>query len=155
MLSALELKVPPPVLALISAGIGYLLYLYVSSMNVPTSSMARILAALCVACGITLDLVAIRRFSRAQTTISPLSPTNTTELITDGIYARTRNPMYLGLLLILLGFFMWLGAPLAVFALFFFHVAVTQLQIIPEERILTERFPEAFEKWSASVPRWI
>lgn len=108
---------------------------------------------LLAALGAITGLSAEHRFKRAGTPVPPTRPT--TALVTDGVYARTRNPMYLALTLILagLGFAfgsLWflLATPVAMFA-------VTKLAIEREERYLAEKFGEPYLSYRARVRRWI
>lgn len=67
----------------------------------------------------------------------------------------TRNPMYLGVLLVLLSWAIWLGSVLNVVVLFLFVWYITTFQIIPEEKALEKTFPETFNTYKSRVRRWI
>ena len=73
----------------------------------------------------------------------------------SGLYAFSRNPMYLGLSLGLFGWSLYLSAPLSLLGLAGFMFAITRLQIIPEERALEERFGEEFSAYQTKVRRWL
>ena len=103
-------------------------------------------------------LIAVAAFvtmARARTTINPFSPTRASHLVTAGVFRWSRNPLYLSLLMLLVGYAIridswqtWL-APLA------FVAYVTRFQIIPEERYLQIKFGEAFDQYRTRTRRWI
>jgi protein-S-isoprenylcysteine O-methyltransferase Ste14 len=93
------------------------------------------------------------RFRRAGTPVRPFVPS--TALVTDGPYRRTRNPMYVGLTLLLIGLAIALGtlSPWAVVPVFVF--AIDRLFIVREEAILEQRFGQAYRAYRSSVRRWL
>ena len=149
-----ELKIPPPLVAL---GTGILMWLAASLMppfDIP--DIIRVSATLTLALvGIGLDLTGLITFLRARTTINPLKPTATAALVTTGLYRFTRNPMYLGMLLVLLGWAMFLSNLAALLIAPLFALYITRFQIIPEERVLTEKFGTAFMVYQSQVRRWL
>ncbi|MEM7274038.1 MAG: isoprenylcysteine carboxylmethyltransferase family protein, partial [Actinomycetota bacterium] len=106
--------------------------------------------------GIGLGVAGIVTFSRVGTTVDPHRIENASILVTEGIYRFTRNPMYLGLVLVCAGWGIRLGSVVGtvVGSALLFGV-LRQFQIIPEERMMTERFGETYERYRASVRRWI
>ena len=98
---------------------------------------------------------AILRFRKAETTVNPMDLSKTTQLVTSGVFALTRNPMYLGLTLLLTGWALWLGSlsPWVVPPLFV--LLITLVQIIPEEQALERLFGVAYADYRRRVPRWI
>ncbi len=121
---------------------------------VPESAvdLARILGAVVILAGVAIALSAELRFFRAGTATLPIQPT--TVLVVDGIYRHTRNPMYLGLSLVLAGlgpawdnFWCWAALPFAVYA-------VTKLAIEREEAYLARTFGEDYLAYKARVRRW-
>jgi protein-S-isoprenylcysteine O-methyltransferase Ste14 len=87
--------------------------------------------------------------------VNPLKPDATTVLVTAGIYRFTRNPMYIGLTLTLLGWAAFLGNLLAFALLPLFVFYITQFQIKPEERALRSLFGSIYEDYCAKVRRWL
>ena len=151
---SLELKIPPPLVALCVATLMWL----VSSLLLPIEIEAtlRIGIALTLAlCGLAFDLAGLIAFIRRKTTINPLRPASTAALVTTGLYRVTRNPMYLGMLLVLFGWAVFLAnlAALLIAPLFAFYI--TRFQIIPEERVLAEKFGAAFMAYQSQVRRWL
>jgi protein-S-isoprenylcysteine O-methyltransferase Ste14 len=102
-----------------------------------------------------ISVAAGRRFREARTTFDPLRPELTTHLVTDGVYRFSRNPMYLGLVLMLIACALWLGtaSPWVVPPLFAILMTITQ--IVPEERALEKLFGETYVAYRRSVNRWI
>ncbi len=149
----LEKKIPPPIVFLIT-----LLLIKVSSFSglFLIASKIRIpLALLLIVIGIAIDIVALLSFRKMKTTINPLNPSATTSLVTTGIYAVTRNPMYLGLVFILLGASVYLENLLGVFFIALFIAYISRLQIFPEERVMQELFKDEFNHYCQQVRRWI
>ena len=98
---------------------------------------------------------AIILFKKYQTTLTPLNPSNATKLITDGIYKFSRNPMYLGLLLVLLGISIIINLTGGVFLIPLFILYLNFFQIIPEENAMIDLFKDEFLDYKKNVRRWI
>lgn len=98
---------------------------------------------------------AIRQFRLVETTVNPLKPDTASALVQAGIFGRTRNPMYVGLLLLLTGWAVWLQSLANLALLLLFLVAITELQIKPEEAALRQLFGADFERYCQQVRRWI
>ena len=94
-------------------------------------------------------------FKKYQTTITPLNPSNATKLITGGIYKFSRNPMYLGLLLVLLGISIILNLTGGFFLIPLFILYLNLFQIIPEENAMVDLFKDEFLEYKKIVRRWI
>ena len=105
--------------------------------------------------GLGSSLGGVLSFRRARTTINPLTPEAATTLVISGVYRFTRNPMYLGFLLLLAAWVTWLANPLAWCALPLFVAYLNRFQIRPEEAALQSRFGSAFINYQAQVRRWI
>lgn len=97
----------------------------------------------------------VQAFRKAQTTVNPLQPSTSSQLVTNGVYQQTRNPMYVGMALILSAWFLTLGNIVNVVFVLGFVSCITNLQILPEERILTESFGEEYLAYMGRVPRWL
>ena len=102
-----------------------------------------------------LAVAGVVAFRRARTTVDPRDPGKSTELVATGIYRASRNPMYVGFLIALAGWGVFLGNLLALVALPLFVAAMTRFQIAPEERALRARFGERFTRYERSVRRWL
>ena len=105
--------------------------------------------------GLIIILSAIILFKKYQTTITPLNPSNATKLITNGIYKFSRNPMYLGLLLVLSGISTTLNPIGGFFLIPLFILYLNFFQIIPEENAMVDLFKDEFLEYKKNVRRWI
>jgi protein-S-isoprenylcysteine O-methyltransferase Ste14 len=76
-------------------------------------------------------------------------------LVTEGLYKRTRNPMYLGFLMMLLGFAVVLGSLAPFFVVMGFFIITNLWYIRFEEKMLEEKFGETYRAYKKSVRRWI
>lgn len=110
--------------------------------------------ALAVA-GSLVILAGVASFTLHKTTANPLRPGTASTLVDSGIYARTRNPMYVGLTVALFGYGVFLSHPLALFAVALFPAYIHRFQIAPEERALDRLFGEGYLAYKKRVPRWL
>lgn len=94
-------------------------------------------------------------FRRAKTTVNPRKPETASSLVVSGIYRATRNPMYLGMLIVLAGWAAFLANALAFIAAATFVLYMNRFQITPEEKALAARFGPEFEAYCGNVRRWI
>lgn len=151
---AFELKIPPVAQFLVAAGI-----MWVLAWLLPGASFAfpgQLLAASVVLLVAGLvGMAGVRAFARAETTVNPLRPHSASRLVAHGIYRRSRNPMYLALLLALAAWGILLGNAVALLVLPVFVVAINRLQILPEERALAMVFGEEFRAYTRHVRRWL
>jgi len=145
---------PPPLQGLIAAGAIWLTDSLLPEARIAFPGQAWI-ALGCGAVGLSLDLSSILAFFRVRTTVNPLAPERSSRLVTTGFYRFTRNPMYLGLLLLLTGWTVWLGNPLGGIWLAAFVGCVTVLQIHHEEAALRRTFGAEFDAYCRKVRRWL
>ena len=150
----MKLLVPPPAQAIICAAGMWLISQRFPSLNF-SFDFQQYLAIVICAIGILIDLISVGMFAKFKTTVSPFSPHKTDKLVTTGFYKYTRNPMYLGMVVILTGLCVWLGnfGSFALIPVFMWFV--TQFQIVPEEEILREKLGEEYDAYLARVRRWI
>lgn len=150
----LETKIPPPLLGLVTGLMMWLLSQLLPTLSMVSSNLYRVGIVIILA-GLCLDVVALLQFRKNNTTISPLSPEKASTMVINGLYKYSRNPMYLGLLIVLTGWAFFLGNLASFACLPIFVRLITRFQIIPEERILRETFGEPYEKYLTQVRRWI
>lgn len=98
---------------------------------------------------------AITAFGRAGTTADPLKPESATALVTSGVYAWTRNPMYLGLTAVLWGWALRLGTLSPLAGPLLFAPFIQRVQILPEEHSLRALFDKDYERYCQRVNRWL
>lgn len=153
-----EHRIPPPVIDL---AVGVLMWWLARAVPaaqlwpVQAWSLATALGLAIAVGGGLVALAGARQFQRARTTVNPLAPHKASALVTGGIYRFTRNPMYLGMGLVLLGWGVYLGNAAAWAGLPLFVLLLDTLQIKAEERILRQRFGAEFERYAARVRRWL
>lgn len=151
---ALELKIPPVVIVLLLAAA-----MFATARLAPAFGFHlpanRIIATGLAVSGVIVALLGVASFRRAGTTVNPLQPAAASQLVVSGIYRRTRNPMYLGMLLVLLGWGVGLANALALLPATAFIPLMNRLQIGPEERILAATFGPAFTAYQSAVRRWL
>jgi protein-S-isoprenylcysteine O-methyltransferase Ste14 len=102
--------------------------------------------------GIILNIQADKRFHQANTTVKPFEESNA--LVTDGVYRMTRNPMYLGFILVLCGIAILLGSVSPLFIIPFFAGLVQIVYIEVEETMLEEKFGDAWLDFKSRTGRW-
>ena len=150
----LEHRIPPPVVGLLCAGGIWLLAQYTPGIELPRG--LRLGAGIAVAAaGLAVMLAGVISFRLARTTVNPLRPETATALVVTGIYRRTRNPMYLGMLLVLLGWAIFLATPLGLLGVAAFALYIGRFQILPEERALNALFGSVYAEYASRVRRWL
>ena len=108
-----------------------------------------------MALGMAIIAAGMIQFARAKTTVNPIDLTASKTLVTGGIYQYTRNPMYLGLFFILLGWGLHLDSPVNLLCIALFALIITAWQIKPEEAALRKLFGDEYEAYCREVRRWI
>lgn len=103
--------------------------------------------------GVLLVLIAAGLFRRRKTTINPFGEPSM--VVQDGFYRFSRNPMYLGMLLVLVGIGVWLGNVMSLLLAPAFVVIMTRWYIVREERLLDARFGEQYRAYRRRVRRWL
>lgn len=111
-------------------------------------------AVLLVAVGFVTGISGVVTFRRANTTTDPTKP-HASLLVTWGVYGMSRNPMYLGGLVMLLGWAVFLSNTLVLLSLPVYVLYINRFQIAPEERVLTSLFGERFTAYRVRVRRWL
>ncbi|MGP0092216.1 MAG: methyltransferase family protein [Xanthobacteraceae bacterium] len=147
------LKLPPPIWAVVSVLIAAAISWWLGWPKLPGLPLVTLGIAL-VAIAWIPPAWAIILFRRAGTEVNPTSPANRT-LVTSGPYRFTRNPMYLGLVIITLGIAVWVGAwpmflaPIAVFA------TANWVHIPFEEAKMRRQFGATYDDYVRRVRRWV
>jgi len=151
---SLELKIPPPAVALCFAILMWLVSWLMRPMQVPFDVRLGVALLLGVA-GQVISVGGMIAFRRAKTTINPFKPAAASSLVSEGVYRYTRNPMYAGLLLTLIGWAAFLSNPLALLLLPLFVLYINRFQIDPEERVLSSLFGAEYSDYKNRVRRWL
>ncbi|MBL4608535.1 MAG: isoprenylcysteine carboxylmethyltransferase family protein [Pseudomonadales bacterium] len=150
----MELKIPPPLYMLFFA-----LLMWLTSKVMPVfhvdALFLTLLAVLLGIVGFITILWAGGLFFRSNTTVNPFTPDQSSQLVVHGLYQYTRNPMYFGLLLMLIGWGLYLAAVSAFAVLPMFIVTLSHFQIKPEERELERLFGDEYRSYQRKVRRWL
>ena len=153
-MSRLNNKIPPPIIALCIAVLIWLVAR--SSFAFPlTLPGMRIAGIALIVVGVSIDVISVLAFFRARTTVNPLKPNASSFIVRTGLYRVSRNPMYLGMLISLSGWVLWVNSLTALLLLPLFVLFITRFQIMPEERFLLEKFGDDFAQYMSEVRRWI
>lgn len=115
----------------------------------------RALAIALVVLGLIVLVASLRRFAAAGTTPNPMQPRKASQLVTSGIYAWTRNPMYVGDAIILAGIAVWMGSVLNLLLVAAFIAYIDRVQIAAEEQALAANFGERYAEYRKRVRRWL
>ena len=153
-MSALELKIPPVAVTLLFVALMWLLAQ--ATPGLPLAMGWRVgLLAIGVVAGAAVGLAGVWSFRRARTTVNPLNPERSSALVVDGVFRLSRNPMYLGLLMALAGWGLFLAnAPSLLLALAFVPY-MNRFQIGPEERAMEQAYGQSFTEYRRRVRRWL
>jgi len=153
-MNALELKIPPPAIAVLLGAAMWAFSRVTPSLHLPAGiRLALTIAVAAVAMG--FSVAGVISFRRARTTLDPTKPQLTSSLVSTGIYAVTRNPMYVGLLLILIALAIFLSSAWALLGPVAYFLYIGRFQIAPEERALTALFGTEYTTYVSKVNRWL
>lgn len=156
----LELHVPPLLLVVIVAAamFGVAVAWPSATLAIPAFAGFAVRLPIALALAALGGLVALAgawAFRRHRTTVNPMTPERASALVTTGVYRHTRNPMYVGFVLLLAGWCVYLAHAGAALLLPAFAVYLNRYQIAPEERALAAKFGAEFERYAARVRRWL
>ena len=150
----MKLLIPPPIQALLSAIMMWLISRYFTHANFSLNGI-NIFALIFLIIAAIIIILSMYKFKKIKTTISPLRPNKTSSLVKSGIYEYTRNPMYLGLLLMLFSIALFLKNFISFLIIPLFILFITKNQILPEEEALENIFGEEYKNYKNKVRRWI
>jgi protein-S-isoprenylcysteine O-methyltransferase Ste14 len=153
-MDVLERKIPPVALfVLFVVAINHISHEFVRfTVNLPLSLVVFLI---CFVVAGFVGIAGVYEFRRAQTTVNPVKVDNASTVVDSGIFAYTRNPMYLGLFLLLFGFAYWQQNLISIAFSFTFVLYMNRFQILPEERALESLFGASYIDYKQKVRRWI
>lgn len=145
-------KIPPPIVTLFFG-----LCIYFSQEHFPESNLEflTMLSYFLYFAGLTVLILAVRLFKKQNTTVNPIKIENASSLVTSGIFKYSRNPMYLGMVMILLGLAFMFNLIGGILFTLLFAAYITKYQIRPEEEVMERLFGEDFLKYKNSVRVWL
>ena len=145
----LDTKIPLPIVTIITLTIIYLFDLKEYNLN------NDVITVVILFIGIIFILSAVIQFVNRKTTVNPTKPYKTTSLVIPGVYKITRNPMYLGMLLIIISFAFYKASIISLILIPFFIFYINKFQIEPEEFEMRKKFGKEYEDYCKKVDRWI
>ena len=145
-------KIPPPIVTLIC---GLAIYLSKSFFNQSFIYRNNRISLFLLILGLVVFISAVKSFRRHKTTVNPLEPRQASSLVTSGIFKFSRNPMYLGMLIILLSISFKFNLIGGMVTSLFFYIYITKFQILPEEAAMNDLFGDEFIDYSKKTRRWI
>ena len=145
-------KIPPPILVLILVSSNYYSSKKIDLIHLPNQDLISIIIFLF---GILILINPIFKFIKSKTTIDPIKFKKVNKLIISGIYKYSRNPMYLGLLMIVISTSIFFLNILSITTPFLFYCWINRFQIKREEIFLTEKFGEEYMSYKTKTRRWI
>ena len=145
-------KIPPPIVTFIC---GIAIYFSKNFFNQFFSYNNSTISLFLLILGLLVFISAVKSFRTHKTTINPLEPRKASSLVTTGIFKFSRNPMYLGMLIILLSISFRFNLIGGIIISLFFYFFITKFQIIPEEVAMNELFGNEFVDYEKKTKRWI
>tara|TARA_B100000131_G_C17605660_1_gene405433 strand:+ start:40 stop:486 length:447 start_codon:yes stop_codon:yes gene_type:complete len=145
-------KIPPPIVTFIC---GIVIYFSKSFFNEFFSYSNDAISLFLLILGLVVFISAVKSFRKQKTTVNPLEPRQASSLVTSGIFKLSRNPMYLGMLIILLAVSFKFNLIGGMLISLFFYIFITKFQILPEEAAMNELFGNEFIVYSKKTRRWI
>jgi protein-S-isoprenylcysteine O-methyltransferase Ste14 len=153
-MNALKLKIPPPIYALGIAYIMWLLNRHFPVAHFIESPWNKIGIGI-ILIALLFDVWSILLFFKKRTTPNPMKPSNASGLVTEGLYKISRNPMYVVMIIMLVGYGVWLGSVTPFLVIPLCYWVITEMQIKPEEKALGEKFGKDYQDYKNSVRRWL
>ena len=146
------IKIPPPILVLILTSLVYFSSTKLESIYLPYRQKVSVLILII---GIVVIISPVFDFIKSKTTVNPIKFQNVNRLVTTGIYRYSRNPMYLGMILIIISTTVYYLNFLSVFSPIIFYIWINKFQISREEIFLEGKFGNEYLKYKSKTRRWI
>ena len=146
------IKIPPPILVLILVSSNYFSSKKIDLIHLPNQDLISIIILLI---GILILINPLFKFIKSKTTIDPIKFKKVNKLIISGIYKYSRNPMYLGLLMIVISTSILYLNILSITTPILFYFWINRFQIKREEIFLTEKFGKEYLLYMTKTRRWI
>ena len=148
----LQNRIPPPIVTLTFILLSFWLANYLPKLGF---NFQGLLSLLIILIGLTIIVIGVKTFHKSDTTVNPLNPKEASHLVTDGVFSYTRNPMYLGMLIIVLGVTVYNGVYIGIIILPCFIFYIKEFQIKPEEEAMQEIFADDYTDYFKRVRRWL
>jgi len=146
------IKIPPPILVIILTSLVYFSSTKLELIYLP---YRQIVSVIILIIGLIVIVSPVVDFIKSKTTVNPVKFKNVNRLVTTGIYRYSRNPMYLGMILIVISTTVYYLNFLSVFSPLIFYIWINKFQINREEIFLEEKFGGEYLKYKSKTRRWI
>ena len=146
------IKIPPPILVIILTSLVYFSSTKLELIYLP---YRQIVSVIILIIGLIVIVSPVVDFIKSKTTVNPVKFKNVNRLVTTGIYRYSRNPMYLGMILIIISTTVYYLNFLSVFSPLIFYIWINKFQINREEIFLEEKFGGEYLKYKSKTRRWI
>lgn len=146
------MKIPPPILVLILVVTVYFSKNELETISLPYNHLISVLILLI---GIAILINPVFKFIKSKTTVNPINFKKVNKLVTSGIYKYSRNPMYLGMILIVISTAIFYLNYYSIITPFIFYFWINTFQIKREEIFLKEKFGKEYLSYSFKTRRWI
>ena len=145
-------QIPPPIVTLF---FGLCIYFSRDYFLSYEYKLLDILSYMCYFIGLCILILAVNSFKKQSTTVNPIKIENASSLVTSGVFEYSRNPMYLGMALILFGLALMFNVIGGTLFTLLFTIYITKLQIKPEEEVMERLFGEDFLEYKKNVRMWL
>tara|TARA_B100000963_G_scaffold361955_1_gene401279 strand:- start:81837 stop:82286 length:450 start_codon:yes stop_codon:yes gene_type:complete len=146
------IKIPPPILVIILTSLVYISSTKLELIYLP---YRQIISILILVIGLIIIISPIVNFIKSKTTVNPVKFKNVNRLVTTGIYKHSRNPMYLGMIIVIISITVYYLNYLSVFSPLIFYIWINKFQISREEIFLEDKFGDEYLKYKSKTRRWI
>ena len=146
------IKIPPPILVIILTSLVYFSSTKLELIYLP---YRQIVSVIILFIGLIVIVSPVVDFIKSKTTVNPVKFKNVNRLVTTGIYRYSRNPMYLGMILIIISTTVYYLNFLSIFSPLIFYIWINKFQISREEIFLEGKFGNEYLKYKSKTRRWI
>ena len=146
------IKIPPPILVLILITSNYFFRNQLEIIYLPYKHSISILMFLV---GTLILINPVFKFIKSKTTVNPIKFRKVNKLITTGIFKYSRNPMYLGLIFIIISTSIFYLNYYSIITPFIFYFWINRFQIKREEIFLEKKFGKEYVSYKSKTRRWI
>ena len=145
-------KIPPPIVTLF---FGLWIYFSKDYFFSFEYKFLGTLSYMCYLIGLIILILAVNSFKKQNTTVNPIKIENASSLVISGVFEYSRNPMYLGMAMILFGLALMFNVIGGTLFTLLFTVYMTKFQIKPEEKVMEKLFGEDFLQYKQNVRMWL
>ena len=146
------IKIPPPLIVLVLIISIYFSSKKIDLINIPFQLE---ISFFILSLGILVFINPVLKFIKSKTTINPIQFEETNRLVTSGIFKYSRNPMYLGMLMIIISTSIFYLNIYSILTPFLFVFWINKFQIKREEIFLTEKFGKEYLSYKNKTRRWL